>query len=445
MAHRMGLAGLTMGTNASAVTTITYDGNTSTELYRSTGTTSTTSLALFDNFSPLNSSSTYFYIVKHLTAYTLNSGYKVTTTSGDPVYQWSQAITNSQIDKGNYKVFSPAPTFRNFARLYTYNGVETSYGSYVNYHKGNTQIYNTLSIGSRKYSLECWGACCWQAISNTLVGGTGGYAKGTCTLPQNINLIVVCGGIGVNGHTGTSPSPSGNRAEFYEDGGYNGGGYGQTGGGGATHIATEIINDGQLTNYSTSKNKVLIVAGGGGGYDSGDSGQPHAGCGGGSSGSDGYGTTAGTTTVTTRLGGTGGTPSAGGSGLVVNDSNRDQYNLNGETTNGSFGKGGDFPLLKYGNSWNYYQPSDTGGGGGGGWYGGGCSRNNTSACGGGGSGYVNADAIYPMSNSLLITARWQLNSSDTSGNSIPNPTAAAGVICGNMNHGYARITIMPYD
>ena len=252
MAHRMGLAGLTMGTNASAVTTITYDGNTSTELYRSTGTTSTTSLALFDNFSPLNSSSTYYYIVKHLTAYTLNSGYKVTTTSGDPVYQWSQAITSSQIDKGNYKAFSPTPAFRNFARLY----------SCV-----KTYQYYTPIIEGIKYKMECWGAAGGQGAQ--INNGHGAYVGGIIILGSQ-DMYIYVGKQGVGG---------GNTSEaVYPEGGWNGGG--QTGneptdgsGGGATDVRIIKHTDENGWGGLASLCSRIIVAAGGGGSDDYESAQ----------------------------------------------------------------------------------------------------------------------------------------------------------------------------
>ena len=166
-----------MGT-ATVVNTITYDGNTSTEKYRTTTTTSTTSLAVFDNFSPLASSSTYYLVVKPSTAYTLRSGYKVTTTSGNPVYQGSQSVTNSDITSGKYKAYAPTPVFRNFARLYSYTG--------------SSQTFTPILAG-KKYKMECWGGeggtdYYGSSYSNLWwgYGGKGGYTKGIITITQAI-------------------------------------------------------------------------------------------------------------------------------------------------------------------------------------------------------------------------------------------------------------------
>ena len=132
-------------------------------------------------------------------------------------------------------------------------------------------------------------------------------------------------------------------------GGYNGGGNGQIGGGGATHIAT--YNRGILANYRSFQDEVLMVAGGGG---AGDNYQ-YGGSGGGLSGDSGM-----------AYMGYGGSQTAGGEGYQ----------------SGSFGRGGDAP-----NDWE-----DSCGAGGAGWYGGG-SGTNSYGCGGGDSGHINSTYI----------------------------------------------------
>ena len=427
MAHRMGLAGLTMGTNASAVTTITYDGNTSTELYRSTGTTSTSSLALFDNFSPLNSSSTYYYIVKHLTAYTLNSGYKVTTTSGDPVYQWSQAITNSQIDKGNYKAFSPAPAFRNFARLYGYvhdaaNTDESKRPGANLQHYGAVQTFTSPITTTLK--LEVWGS--GGALANATDKGRGGYSAGNYNISNSGTLYLCVGGKGIGTGVGYELGTT--------NGGYNGGGSGQTGGGGATHIA--ITNYGELVNYESHKSDILLVAGGGGGFDAGSNqiNTNKSGEGGGIKGTRGW-----ETWDSNNYGGPGGTQSAGG--VAYGTQTWGIYTIK---TDGSFGRGGDAWI------WSTYPTfsNDRGAGGGGGWYGGASSNGGSNYCGGGGSGYLNTSKLISGTSQTIIAG----DSSGREGSAavdvadIPNPTSDDGtLIVGNTSSGYARITVMPYN
>ena len=408
MEHQMGLVGLTMGTNASAVTTITYDGNTSTELYRSSGTTSTTSLALFDNFSPLNSSSTYYYIVKHLTAYTLNSGYKVTTTSGDPVYQWSQDITSSQIDKGKYRTFSPTPTFRNFARLYGFTNSEQTY---------------TPLIANKTYLMECWGASGDRTSNQYYYGATssynphpgkGGYTYATTTLSSTSTLFVYVG-------------------STYQR--FNGGGDGQPRGADASHIATVT---GKLSTLSGQQDKVLIVAGGAGGASDNSTG----GYGGGLTGGDGSATSP-------HIAPTGGSATEGGEWGYYNKSNAGEKNYYGGK--GSFGQGGAgwFKTLVDGvDMSSSYQ--DPGGGGGGGWYGGGGMGG--AGGGAGGSGHVKTgltgntiagdqNVPDPNQHSTIDSGPYEYVTNYVDGNA--NKTYASPL--GHCGDGYARITIMPYD
>lgn len=99
-----------------------------------------------------------------------------------------------------------------------------------------------------------------QTVSN---GGKGGYASGYKFLTKGTTLYIAVGGQG-----GTPIK------EKVTSGGYNGGGDAEWdhhdddvsgAGGGATHIAISKQGDGQLFNYETHKDDVLLVAGGGGG------------------------------------------------------------------------------------------------------------------------------------------------------------------------------------
>lgn len=129
---------------------------------------------------------------------------------------------------------------------------------------GNVQSWTCPATGT--YKLEVWGAQAgynyydWEHRSAN--GAQGGYASGTMNITKGTTLYICVGGRG--GSTSTWDPGAG---------GYNGGGAGGrgeshsagagSGGGGATHIAT--TNRGVLSNYVSSQNEVLIVAGGGGG------------------------------------------------------------------------------------------------------------------------------------------------------------------------------------
>ena len=136
-------------------------------------------------------------------------------------------------------------------------------------HTGSVQTFTASSTATHK--LEVWGA-----QGGYPEGGKGGYSFGNKSLNSSINLYIVVGG---KGRVNVDGSNSYNE----KSAGYNGGGVGQVGGGGATHIAISN-NRGVLANYVNNKNEVLIVAGGGGGFDSGTGG----GDGGGNVGQDGY-------------------------------------------------------------------------------------------------------------------------------------------------------------
>ena len=215
------------------------------------------------------------------------------------------------------------------------------------------------------YTLECWGArgAGSYSQSNTVVGGGGGYAKGSYLTTKNKTLYIGCGG-----------APWTDSGD-YTSGGWNGGGSGSSqyyrkggGGGGATHIALE---NNILRNCTPSN--VLIVAGGGGG--GGDISAARGGNGGGETGlhADGaYGAGG------YPYGGRAGTQTATGDQNLMVDMDSD--------VSGGFGYGGPGEVMS---SSSYYG----GGGGGAGWYGGtgGASYTNSKAGGGGGgSGHVSS-------------------------------------------------------
>ena len=124
--------------------------------------------------------------------------------------------------------------------------------------------------------------------------GGGGSAQGYKALQKNSKLYIAVGGVGAYAIKGYPCSNLDNYKQYtnsngtkvweykYKDcrGGWNGGGDGRKwigdgvpdnnndsqGGSGATHIATSLIGDGQLKNYSSNRSSVLLVAGGAGGY-----------------------------------------------------------------------------------------------------------------------------------------------------------------------------------
>ena len=216
---------------------------------------------------------------------------------------------------------------------------------------GREEVFMATCPG--EYKLETWGAQ-GADYSDTNYGGYGSYSVGKIELTKNEKLYINVGGQGV---------------EF--TGGYNGGGNAGTGGsqtayagGGATHIA---LKSGLLSSLEDSKDKILIVSGGGGGAGYAPEGTTGGNAGGyiGNSGIDGHNHSY------TSYNGTGATQEAPGYAYSC-----------GTNYSGSFGQGGNYCNSGYGGS-----------GGGGGYYGGGGSNRGHGA-GGGGSGYVGNSRLY---------------------------------------------------
>ena len=250
---------------------------------------------------------------------------------------------------------------------------------------GGEQTFNVPYTGV--YKLEVWGAA---------ASATGGYATGLINLGKE-TLYINVGGKGV--HCSNYPTS-------LSGGGYNGGGkcyQKASGGSGATHIATK---SGLLSSLESDKDKVLIVAGGAGGYDGISSGISSApGSGGGFKGGDAYSTN----DIQFSYGGT---QLEGGTG----------------SQNGSFGKGAD-----------HLNTSDSGGAGGGGWYGGGSSIQGGGS-GSGGSGYIGNERLY---NKIMYCNNCEesqdINTRTVVTNSYSTePKSNAG----KKENGYSRITLV---
>ncbi|MCL2451832.1 prepilin-type N-terminal cleavage/methylation domain-containing protein [Candidatus Saccharibacteria bacterium] len=233
-----------------------------------------------------------------------------------------------------------------------------------------------------RYSLQAWGA--QGGFGNPAPGGRGGYSYGEIRLNKGDVLHV---GMGCHGGTTADQGPS-------TVGGWNGGGIGHSsshgsgGGGGASHVAWMT---GQLYELSSNRDKVLIVAGGGGGsYDSSIGGY-----GGDYSGQNG--TIAVGATGNPKPGGGGTTTAGGGS------------NAGWSESKGAFGKGG--------------SESNNAAAGGGGWYGGGAGDNG--GTGGGGSCWLSS----------------ALSNAYTCGG-FPGGSAPCERFSGREGNGYVKITYL---
>ncbi|MSP93561.1 MAG: DUF4215 domain-containing protein [Myxococcales bacterium] len=206
---------------------------------------------------------------------------------------------------------------------------------------GAVQTITTPAVATQ-YRFTAFGA--QGGLGAVKAGGLGGKVEGTKTFAPGTTLFAFVGGQGASG----GPQDQGSCST--RTGGYNGGGRGSqggSGGGGASDIRTQ---QGELST------RVLVAAGGGGcGYNSCD--YP-GGAGGGLTGSDASGVSAGVSA------GGGGTQSAGGTPASGNSSG-----------NGALGTGG-----------ANVQCNDEGGGGGG--YYGGSSGGTANTPGGGGSSYL---------------------------------------------------------
>ena len=213
-----------------------------------------------------------------------------------------------------------------------------------------------------EYKLECWGA-----TGNPSYGG--GYSYGDISLKSN-TLLYVCVGAKGKSNNGVTGGKGG-----YNGGGDGGNGFtsnynyiGGTGGGGATHVA---FSSGLLKELkAVYKQKLILVAGGSGGFSNGSNG----GLGGGSEG---------------------GKPS---SNAVWKNQNQTlvmpvRYGTAANQNSGyKFGEGQQgMTKSVYGNG-----GAEGGGGGGGGLYGGFSPHEEgvgTNWAGGGGSGYVNTSLL----------------------------------------------------
>ena len=259
----------------------------------------------------------------------------------------------------------------------------------------------TITLKPGTHKLEAWGASGVYSganPTNSHPNGYGGYASGTLTLTESLNVTLYIGG-----------SPNSNNDVNY--GGWNGGGssykgssYNDNGsGGGATDICltpSSITTDSYQRYVRTSASylsRILVAGGGGGGRSSN------------TISNGGYFNTTGSNTYVgslTAAGSSSGTYQAGGFG---------------------FGASGT-------------SSSDDHAGGGGGWYGGG---SNGDSYGGGGSSFVwsSATASSVPSGYTPSTKYKMTDVVYNQGNTtMPSSTSTTGTETGHSGDGHIRIT-----
>ena len=249
MAHKMGLAKLTLASK-SVTKKITYTYNsTSYTSSTSGGTVTITATSSFNSAttSRLYSSGSYWTIVKATGA---SSNTTVTLGSSTTVADAWDNISVTGIGYGKYKEFSASPvrSYQQFEAIFNYCG----------------SVQSVTLPWAGTYTLKVYGAEGGQvsgSTSTTYTGGKGGYSTGTIEFAKNAVLYVGVGGKGGSATTN----------HINVSGGWNGGGsvtahtgvnHFCAGGGGATHIATAT---GTLASLNNNRTAVLIVAGGGGG------------------------------------------------------------------------------------------------------------------------------------------------------------------------------------
>ena len=259
----------------------------------------------------------------------------------------------------------------------------------------------TITLKPGTHKLEAWGASgVYSSASptNSHPDGYGGYASGTLTLTESLNVTLYIGG-----------SPNSNSDVNY--GGWNGGGASYAGsryndngsGGGATDICltpSSITTDSYQRYVRTSASYLsrILVAGGGGGGRSSDAAS-----------NGGYFNTSGANTYVgslTAAGSSSGTYQSGGFG----------YGSSGTST------------------------SDDNAGGGGGWYGG---ATNGDSYGGGGSSFVwSTDTASSVPSGYTPSTKYQMtNVVYNKGNTtMPSSTSTTGTETGHSGDGHIRIT-----
>ena len=399
MAHKMGLAVITLGSK-SVPTTRTYTGGNSTYSDSSDKTTVTAS-SNFSGNQPLLYNNKYYYISKAGTSTTFNS----ITADNDA---WSAPLS-ATIPSGGSSALTVTNTNRSFYKFI----------ANFNY-TGDVQSFTVPLYGTSKF--ECWGA---SGGDMTYVGGNGGYTVGSLSLNSGNVFYAYVG---------------------QSNGGYNGGGvsYQPTiggSGGGGTDI--RLVN-GNWNDFNSLKSRIMVAGGGGGACLRGEGyGDGNGGYGGGLTGGTGQSINHTQAYGYSIL--TGGSQTSGGvaswvdlgqgvwSNGYVFQSNAGQFGYATTASNGA-------------NSIN------TQAGGGGGYYAG--AGGGHSGAGGGSSfvsGYTGCNAIYSSSTASDIRSTGTPNHYSLYVFSGPNmiagnasmPSPGGTTETGHDGNGYARITFIP--
>ena len=268
------------------------------------------------------------------------------------------------------------------------------------------------------YKLEVWGAQ-GGTDSNNYHGGYGGYSSGSMNLSTSDKIYIYVGEKGKtlnsSGHSGVLyayPNSGNVRVNSSDANNIN-----FSTGGGSTHI---LHSSGNLSQFSSTLNKVLIVAGGGGGVCTWWGYNDHGGAGGGFQGATTtYNFPNGTTSNNNP---TGGTQISGGFGGGNLDGNSKYSWLNG-----IFGIGGGSRAAGQSAS----------GSGGGGFYGGGASWGGSGA---GGSGYIGNSLLTEKSMYCYNCQESSEDSTKTISTTCTSLTPTEN--CSKQGNGYARITLI---
>ena len=269
-----------------------------------------------------------------------------------------------------------------------------NYQNQVFIYLGNETQSHHFIANPGVYQIECWGA------QGGYGGGKGGYVSGYIHFSERIDLYLHIGGEG---------------ALYSPDYSYNGGGISQIGGGGASDVR---LDSKPWDNFESLKSRI-IVAGGGGGFDS-TNGDGYAGAAGGLEGQNSY-----------NNNGLGGTQISGGSG----------------DGNGTFGIGGSNKRI------SSKGEDDGNGAGGGGYFGGGASIDPHYNSGGGGSSYISGyDGCKAIEESSVDFSHYQMkeDSFHYSGYSFFKsimlsgqenmPSPQGGIELGHSSYGAIRIS-----
>ncbi len=355
MAHQVGLAVLNLTSKKVADTRRFKDDtyryyygldNTvpTTSNYTDTGSKELMASSNFEGNKPYNVSGT-----KYLQVIPLNkaTSFMAADQDGHPRTAWGKLSTTKQ--RCSIEPATSAPKLINIQ-------TDADFYYLARVYTCTQSVEEFTAPVAGEYKLQCWGASGHSVFGeDTALPGLGGYAASTYQMQAN-HIIYICAGGYANGYN--------NKCD------YTGSGLG----GGATSITIEIGAElKELSNKQDNKDKVLLVAGGGGGIER--SGK--AGSGGGLKGLDGV-----STFGEIQAYGTGGTQNAGG---LNNQGNAYPIYLEYKAC---FGAGG-IAARNTGTSTN--PRMDFGAQGGGGWYGGGGTG--FAGAAGGGSSYGKTSSL----------------------------------------------------